>query len=180
MTIFERAKTVAIWGFGREGRAAFDYLTARYPRLPITIVNDAPLQDTPAGARVLIGEEGAKALSGGAFEIVVKSPGISLYRREIAQAKAAGARFTSGVNLWFADNPHAHTIAVTGTKGKSTLARLLHHMLTKAGRDVALIGNVGIAALGQSAGRDPLQRARPQRNLTRSKASAATDLQQMA
>ena len=154
MTIFERAKTVAIWGFGREGRAAFDYLTARYPRLPITIVNDAPLQEAPAGARVLIGEEGVKALGDGAFEIVVKSPGISLYRSEIARAKAAGVRFTSGVNLWFADNPHAHTIAVTGTKGKSTLARLLHHMLTKAGRDVALIGNVGIAALGQSAGRD--------------------------
>ena len=154
MTIFERAQNVAIWGFGREGRAALDYLTLRYPRLAVTILNDAPLQQTPPGVRALIGEQGAKALAEGAFDIVVKSPGISLYRSEIARAKAAGARFTSGVNLWFADNPHAHTIAVTGTKGKSTLARLLHHMLTKAGRDVALIGNVGIAALGQRAGRD--------------------------
>ncbi|MDB5532071.1 MAG: UDP-N-acetylmuramoylalanine--D-glutamate ligase, partial [Hyphomicrobiales bacterium] len=48
----------------------------------------------------------------------------------------------------------AQTIAVTGTKGKSTTSRLLHHILKKAGRDVALLGNVGVAALGQPAGRD--------------------------
>lgn len=160
MTIFDphhvlgNARNVAIWGFGREGRAALDYLTQRYPALAITILNDNTLGDAPQNTRALIGEAASKALADGAFDIVVKSPGISLYRSEIASAKAAGTRFTSGVNLWFADNPNAHTIAVTGTKGKSTLARLLHHMLTQAGRDVALIGNVGIAALGQKAGRD--------------------------
>lgn len=154
MTIFDDKRTAAIWGFGREGHAALDYLTRRHPRLAITILNDTPLQETQNGAQVLIGAEASKALAGGAYDVVVKSPGISLYRSEIASAKAAGTRFTSGVNLWFADNPNAHTIAVTGTKGKSTLARLLHHMLTRAGRDVALIGNVGIAALGQAPGRD--------------------------
>jgi len=154
MTIFEGAQTAAIWGFGREGHAALDYLTSRYPRLAITILNDTQLRETPTGVSVLIGDEATKALAAGAFDIVVKSPGISLYRSEIARAKAAGSRLTSGVNLWFADNPKAHTIAVTGTKGKSTLARLLHHMLTKAGRDVALIGNVGVAALGQNPGRN--------------------------
>ena len=58
------------------------------------------------------------------------------------------------MNLWFRENPGANTIAVTGTKGKSTTSRLIHHMLRGAGRDVALIGNVGIAALGQTPGRD--------------------------
>ncbi len=154
MTIFDDKRTAAIWGFGREGRAALDYLRQRHPHLAITILNDTALLEAQNDARVLIGAEASKALAGGAFDVVVKSPGISLYRSEIASAKAAGTRFTSGVNLWFADNPQAHTIAVTGTKGKSTLARLLHHMLTHAGRDVSLIGNVGIAALGQAPGRD--------------------------
>lgn len=154
MTIFDDERTIAIWGFGREGSAAFDYLTQRYPRLSITILNDSALLEAPASSRVLIGDEASKALAKGSFDVVVKSPGVSLYRSEIASAKAAGTRFTSGVNLWFADNPNAHTIAVTGTKGKSTLARLLHHMLNHAGRNAALIGNVGIAALGQAPGGD--------------------------
>lgn len=154
MTISRSTRTVAIWGYGREGRAALDWLRARYPQAAVTILNDAPLEETPDGARVLTGEAAARALGEGAFEVVIKSPGVSLYRPEIAAAKAKGVRFTSGVNLWFRDNPGASTIAITGTKGKSTTSRLIHHMLMKAGRDVALIGNVGVAALGQKPGRD--------------------------
>jgi UDP-N-acetylmuramoylalanine--D-glutamate ligase len=154
MTIFEGARRVAIWGYGREGRAARDWLAARHPHLPVTILNDSPLEETPADAAALIGADAAQALARGDFDWVVKSPGVSLYRPEIAQAKAAGVRFTSGVNLWFAENPGAHTIAVTGTKGKSTCVRLIHHLLRAAGRDVALIGNVGVPALGQAPGRD--------------------------
>jgi UDP-N-acetylmuramoylalanine--D-glutamate ligase len=154
MTIFEGARRVAIWGYGREGRAALTWLAARHPHLPVTILNDGPLEEAPAGVETLIGAQGAQALARGDFDVVVKSPGVSLYRPEVAQAKAAGARFTSGVNLWFADNPGAHTIAVTGTKGKSTCVRLIHHLLRAAGRDVALIGNVGVPPLGQTPGRD--------------------------
>ncbi len=151
---FEGAQRVAIWGFGREGHAALDWLRARHPALAITILNDTPLADAPPGVPVLIAQDANAALSAGRFDVVVKSPGVSLYRTELAQARANGTRLTSGVNLWFADNPHAHTIAVTGTKGKSTTSRLIHHMLNAAGRDTALIGNVGVAALGQAAGAD--------------------------
>ncbi|MFZ9500394.1 MAG: UDP-N-acetylmuramoyl-L-alanine--D-glutamate ligase [Beijerinckiaceae bacterium] len=154
MTIFDDARHAAIWGFGREGRAALAWLAARKPALKITILDDAPIADAPAGVATLTGAAATQALARGDFDVVVKSPGVSLYRPEIAQAKAAGVRFTSGVNLWFAENPGAHTIAVTGTKGKSTSVRLIHHLLRGAGRDVALIGNVGVPPLGQPAGRD--------------------------
>ncbi len=124
------------------------------PSAAVTILNDTPLAQAPDGVALLIGEAAGKALTDGRFEVVIKSPGVSLYRPEIAAARKKGVRFTSGVNLWFRDNPGASTIAVTGTKGKSTTSRLIHHMLTKAGLDVALIGNVGVAALGQKPGRD--------------------------
>lgn len=154
MTISKNTRTVAIWGLGREGLAALAWMRERYPSCAVTILNDTPLSEAPDNVPALIGDDAAQALRSGRFEVVIKSPGVSLYRPEIAAARAKGTRFTSGVNLWFRDNPSASTIAVTGTKGKSTTVRLLHHMLKQAGMDVALIGNVGVAALGQRPGRD--------------------------
>jgi len=154
MTLSDGPRSIAIWGYGREGRAALDWVRARYPGAAITILNDAPLAEAPANVAAVYGADVAQALADGRFDLVIKSPGVSLYRPEIAAAKARGVRFTSGMNLWFRENPGAYTIGVTGTKGKSTTSRLIHHMLRQAGRDAALIGNVGVAALGQSPGRD--------------------------
>jgi len=155
MRILDGARHVAIWGFGREGRAAYEFLRRDHPNIGLTILNDTPLSEPPAGdTPVILGDAVATAIRSSRFDVVVKSPGISLYRPEIADAKAAGIRFTSATNLWFEQNPAARTIAVTGTKGKSTTARLLHHILDRAGLDVRLLGNVGTAALGQPPGRD--------------------------
>ncbi|MDF2117500.1 UDP-N-acetylmuramoyl-L-alanine--D-glutamate ligase [Roseiarcaceae bacterium H3SJ34-1] len=150
-------RKIAIWGYGREGQAALAHLQMQRPTDDFTILNDTPLDAAhapAAGFRVLTGEDASAALRGEHFDIIIKSPGISLYRPEVAAARANGATITSATNLWFEENPAAQTIAVTGTKGKSTTSRLLHHILRKAGRDVALLGNVGVAALGQPAGSD--------------------------
>ena len=151
MASSERA---AIWGFGREGAAALRHLQAKRPGLDITILNDTPLGQAPEGVRVLTGADAMRALSDGEFSLVVKSPGVSLYRPEIAAAKAKGARFTSGTNLWFEQYPDAKTIVVTGTKGKSTTSRLIHHLLVTHGVAAKLLGNVGVAALEEEPGRD--------------------------
>ena len=144
----------AIWGYGREGQAAFAHLKETRPDLTLVILNDTPITDAPASAHVLVGDAAKDALISGRFALVVKSPGISLYRPEIAQAKAKGTRFTSGTNLWFEAHPQARTIAVTGTKGKSTVSRLIHHLLVKGGFDAKLLGNVGVAALSEKPARD--------------------------
>ncbi|MDH7798592.1 MULTISPECIES: UDP-N-acetylmuramoyl-L-alanine--D-glutamate ligase [unclassified Beijerinckia] len=150
-----KPRKIAIWGYGREGQAALVHLQALHPGDAFTILNDTPLDTAPpAQVRVLTGEAAGEALRTEPFDIIVKSPGISLYRPEATAARALGATITSATNLWFKENASAHTIAVTGTKGKSTTSRLLHHILQQAGRDVALLGNVGVAALGQKAGRD--------------------------
>jgi len=76
MTIFDDARHAAIWGFGREGRAALAWLAARKPGLKITILDDAPIADAPAGVATLTGAAATQALARGDFDVVVKSPGV--------------------------------------------------------------------------------------------------------
>jgi UDP-N-acetylmuramoyl-L-alanine---L-glutamate ligase len=140
------AARVAIWGLGREGQAAIRFLRARHPELPLLLLDDAADAQAPArldrvecafGARQI-----ARAL--GDIDVIVKSPGVSLYRPEIESARGNGVEITSLLNLWFAERVDLTTICVTGTKGKSTTASLVAHMLGKLGRRVALVGNIGV------------------------------------
>jgi UDP-N-acetylmuramoyl-L-alanine---L-glutamate ligase len=153
MPISAQAKAIAIWGAGREGAAALDYVKSHHPDAVITVLNDSPLS-APALAALgetplLTGAQAASALSAGMFDVVIKSPGVSPYRPEVEKAKRRGVDFTSVTNLWFEENPKAKTIAVTGTKGKTTTSSLIHHMLRAAGLDSSLIGNGGVPALTQ-------------------------------
>ena len=53
-------------------------------------------------------------------------------------------RFTSLLNLWFADAPTCRTICVTGTKGKSTTTALIAHILRGVGWNAMAAGNIGV------------------------------------
>ncbi len=141
---------VAVWGLGREGRAAIKFLRRLNPSLPLLVLDDGhgPAPDA-LGANIeyaLGGDRIAGALDN--IDIVVKSPGVSLYRHEIQSARAAGTHVTSLLNLWFAERLDLTTICVTGTKGKSTTASLIAHILARLGRRVALVGNIGIPITG--------------------------------
>jgi UDP-N-acetylmuramoyl-L-alanine---L-glutamate ligase len=138
-----RGKRIAIWGFGREGRAAMRFLQERIPDVALTIFDDAVDQDDAEGLPMIRGRA-AIATAIANCDVVVKSPGISLYDPLVRQSQAAGVRFTSLLNLWFADRPTARTICVTGTKGKSTTAALIAHILRGTGKSVALAGNIGV------------------------------------
>src|SRR5690606_23451298 len=82
-----------------------------------------------------------------AFDVVVKSPGISPYRPEAEAARERGTVFIGGTSLWFAERPDARTGCVTGTKGKSTTTALLAHLLRAGGLRTALCGNIGMPLL---------------------------------
>jgi UDP-N-acetylmuramoylalanine--D-glutamate ligase len=192
---------VAIWGFGREGRAALVALRRYFPHKPLTLfcneaeaalliaTSDVATPSPPTGSAERVGVSGGRrrlvdvspvdplpphptrsldvvrgeglpdasplrvvtqppdvaALE--QFDVVIKSPGISPYKLPAAAALRAGVRFISGSALWFAEHPHARTICVTGTKGKSTVSALIAHVLRKSGRSVALAGNIGVPLL---------------------------------
>jgi UDP-N-acetylmuramoylalanine--D-glutamate ligase len=138
---------VAVWGYGREGRAAVAAIRARLPNQRVTVFcSDAEAVELSVDAVSAVSTPpDAAALS--AFDIVIKSPGISAYRPEILEAQHNGTHFTSGTALWFAEHQDARVIAVTGTKGKSTVSALIAHFLRDLGHRTALAGNIGLPLL---------------------------------
>lgn len=142
-------KRVAIWGFGREGRAAITAIRSRLPQLPLTLFCSEA--ETAAASSfdpslVVHGQE-PDAIALSSFDVVVKSPGISAYKPALVAAQEAGVRVTSGTSLWFAERPDARVVAITGTKGKSTTTALLAHLARSLGVRTALAGNIGMPML---------------------------------
>lgn len=139
---------VAIWGFGREGRAVLAAWRRHLPDRGVTLFCRETEVKTLAdrtGIEVRTAAPDTQALAG--FDVVIKSPGISIYKPEILAARERGTVFTSGTALWFGENPDARVIGITGTKGKSTTAALTAHLARNAGVRTALAGNIGLPLL---------------------------------
>ncbi len=140
---------VAVWGVGREGRATLMELHRHLPRLALTVL--CPEEDAAAvrsawpDLPVIPGGVDAALLQ--RFDVVIKSPGIPAYLPAIEAAREGGVRFTSATALWFAENPRARVIGVTGTKGKSTTSALIAHLARALGVRTALAGNIGLPVL---------------------------------
>lgn len=144
-------RKLAIWGFGREGRAALEVLRKLFPGKPLTVIipsdgiDEARRSADWPDVEFLPDTDLEAALK--RFDVVVKSPGISPYRPEVAAARAHGVELLSGTRLWFEEHADDRTVCITGTKGKSTAATLLAHLLRSLGIDVQLAGNIGTPLL---------------------------------
>jgi UDP-N-acetylmuramoyl-L-alanine---L-glutamate ligase len=139
-------RNVALWGFGREGRAALSALRRRFPSQRFTVL--CPAAEAPEVAALadplLTLETDADAARIAAFDIVIRSPGISPLSSLSRDAAALGARFSSGTALWFDEALPGLKLCVTGTKGKSTTTALVAHLLRRRGLAVGLAGNIGL------------------------------------
>jgi UDP-N-acetylmuramoylalanine--D-glutamate ligase len=80
-------------------------------------------------------------------DVVVRSPGVSIYRPEVRALHEWGTPVTTATALWLAQRGGEGVIGITGTKGKSTTAALAHHLARAAGRTSQLAGNIGVPAL---------------------------------
>jgi UDP-N-acetylmuramoylalanine--D-glutamate ligase len=147
-------RRVALWGWGREGRAAWRAIRARLPAQPLTVFcSQAEAASVHAcGDPLLALEHDASGERLSAFEIVVKSPGISPYKPEALAATGNGTRVIGGSALWFGERAGADgvvpgSVCITGTKGKSTTTALLAHLLRAGGHRTALAGNIGLPLL---------------------------------
>lgn len=127
-------KKIAIMGFGREGKSVYQYIRKYLPEKELTIADEKELDThTLTHVSTIFGTE-YQELAG--FDVIFKSPGIVLTSDRCMEA------MDSMTNM-FLKHYGKQTIGITGTKGKSTTASLLYHMLKENGMDVVLLGNIG-------------------------------------
>lgn len=138
---------VLLYGAGREARSTRAFIKSRAPDTKVFVTVDSG-ETAIEDAEVILPVDLPAAIAARRFGAIVKSPGVSRYRPIFAVAREAGIAVTSNLNLWAEAYREGRTvIAITGTKGKSTTATLVHLMLTESGLDAGLAGNVGLAPL---------------------------------
>ncbi len=82
---------------------------------------------------------------------VIKSPGIPLNAPMIEKLRAQGTSIISEIEFAGRYSGDSIKICITGSNGKTTTTTLIHHILTQAGIDASLAGNVGFSLARQVA-----------------------------
>jgi UDP-N-acetylmuramoylalanine--D-glutamate ligase len=135
---------VGIWGFGKEGQS-LARTAAAAGAVRIDAVDDAGrgTLDAPSDIANLTLWRGAEHLARLAdCDVVFLSPGIPWHQPFFAELRDAGTRLSSAAD-WYLRRYAAQTVGVTGTKGKSTTASFLSHLLCRLGADAVVAGNIG-------------------------------------
>lgn len=154
---FFAGKRITMLGLGLLGRAVGDaeFLAKQGARLVVT--------DVKSEAELLPSVERLKPYENVTFhlgghwkedftdtDMVIKAAGVRLDSPEVAAARAAGVPVYMSTALFakFASEAGVTVVGVTGTRGKSTVAHMIHHALMQAGKRAHLGGNVrGISTL---------------------------------
>jgi UDP-N-acetylmuramoylalanine--D-glutamate ligase len=145
MTLEELCRQrVAVWGLAQEGLAVADLLVRR--GVAPLLIDDRPdgAADRAAGVLGPVVVVHPESAAWADIDVVVRAPGVSRYRPELAAARQAGTVVTTATAIWLEDFAEARVVAVTGTKGKSTTAALTAAILRQQGMEVELLGNIGV------------------------------------
>lgn len=131
--------TIAILGYGAQGRSAYSYWRGGHE---ITICDKDEKLDIPDGVQAQLGISYLHNLD--RFDLIVRSPGV--HPKDIIAANSPDilAKVTTVTNEFFRVCPTKNVIGVTGTKGKGTTSTLIAKMLEADGKRVSLGGNIGI------------------------------------
>jgi UDP-N-acetylmuramoylalanine--D-glutamate ligase len=130
-----KGAAVGVWGVGVEGQANVRKLKSLGVR-PV-LVDDRPAADNV----VATDQGGLDALR--RCEVVVKAPGISRYRADVAALTEAGTAVVGGLGLWLQEADRGRVVCITGTKGKSTTSAIAGHLLNRLGHRTLVGGNLG-------------------------------------
>jgi UDP-N-acetylmuramoyl-L-alanine---L-glutamate ligase len=144
---------IGVWGAGREIASFAAQAARRLPRAEIAVAafDEEPPADRVASllgtsdVRTVAAAEAVAAFAG--CDVVVRSPGVSIHRPELASLRRSGPPVTTPTSLWLAEREGRGVLGVTGTKGKSTTAALACHLARAARRPAELAGNIGRPAL---------------------------------
>lgn len=141
-------KTVSVIGIGVSNRPLIHMLSQAGAEVTARDKNpvDNPEEWTSLGVRLITGDD---YLAGLNEELIFKTPGMRFDIPELVAARNRGSIITSEMELFFELCPSSHTIAVTGSDGKTTTTTLIAKMLEAQGKQVFLGGNIGAPLLPQ-------------------------------
>jgi len=132
-----RDKNIAILGFGREGKSTLKFLIDQKVSFRnITILDTNKDLDSPEEVQKITGEEHLQGLEN--YDIIFKSSGVPISEQLIPYKD----KIVTQVQMFFDAYP-GKVIAITASKGKSTMSSLIFMLLKNAGYKVKLVGNIG-------------------------------------
>ncbi len=137
-------KNVAVIGLGISNISVIKYLIKHdLKKLVVfdTRTNPPHVGDLPVGIDVRLGPLDAEILK--QFDMVVISPGISIYDPAVESVIAAGIEVVGDIEL-FAREAKAPIIGITGSNGKSTVTALTGYLANASGVKVAVGANFGV------------------------------------
>jgi len=140
LTLIEHLKNkkIAILGFGREGKSSYKFIRNYLPNKQLAIHDKDTIALNDANTLIVSGENYLQNLN--QYDIILKTPGISLaslnYYLEPEKISSQTALFLQYYGK--------QTIGITGTKGKSTTASLIEHILKLSNNNALLAGNIGV------------------------------------
>lgn len=127
---------IGVWGLGVEGQA-------NVRKLNQMGVEPMLVDDHSVGDEVVATADGGIEVLA-TCEVVVKTPGISRYRGDLAWLEDRGIPVVGGLGLWLNEASVGKVICVTGTKGKSTTVSIAGHLARSLGVNCFVGGNLGI------------------------------------
>jgi len=146
-----KGKKVAVFGLGKTGNGAVRALSAGGAEVFAWDDNESTRNQAAKEKYQNVRLEEAEKWPWGKIKILVLSPGVPLYfpeaHRVVSLARGAGAEILCDIELLYHANPEAKFVGITGTNGKSTTTALIHHIITSAGIQAEVGGNIGISAL---------------------------------
>ncbi len=135
---FFKDKSIAILGFGREGKSTYNFIRKHLPTKHLTIIDKHELEINDESITIVTGDNYLDNLD--KYDIIMKTPGISFKDLDISSFKD---RIYSQLELLLMFN-RENVIGITGTKGKSTTTSLIYNVLKEQDGDSLLAGNIGI------------------------------------
>lgn len=135
-------KKVIILGFGKEGVSTYRFIRRHFPKMKLVVADGNANLNTDDFAddkhvKFIKGEGYDQNLN--QYDLIFKSPGISFNK---INYYIENERITSQTNL-FLEFFHEQVIGITGTKGKSTTASLIYHILSHSRENIFIAGNIG-------------------------------------
>jgi UDP-N-acetylmuramoylalanine--D-glutamate ligase len=142
-----KGKKVLVVGLGKSGLAAALFLRRRGALVTVSDVRSAEAlaKEIPAliEAGIMVESGGHGLLTFRRQDLIVVSPGVPLDTPELAQVKHFGLPVIGELEL-AARFLKGHTLAVTGSNGKTTTTTLLGEILKAGGLPTLVGGNIGL------------------------------------